>query len=139
MHSFCSNNGITLWNAAKSLKIQSIRNFKIQNLPILHLPASLLYAKPTCSKCIAPEILHDKGDHIGFSKLLFWWTFIHCIMAFSFILYYLFQITYRKVRNLQISVDKLVQKVLINLLSGKVSHLHNQHNYDAPAVASLHP
>ena len=49
-----------------------------------------------------------------------------------------FQIFYRKVRNLQIGVNKLVGKVSINLLchakiitSSKVSRLRNQHSYQS--------
>ena len=64
-------------------------------------------------------------------KLLFRRKFIHCtVVLFSL------QIASRKVRNLWIGVNKLVGKVLINLLhhtkfimSHKVSHLCNQHNY----------
>ena len=69
-------------------------------------------------------------------------------MVFSFILYYFsfhLQITYRKVINLQIGVNKLVGKVLINLLHHtkfimycKVNHLCNQHNYHAPAIEVVH-
>ena len=45
MHSYCSNNAVTLLNAAKSIKIRSIINFK--NLKFTHIssisqPASLL-------------------------------------------------------------------------------------------------
>ena len=55
------------------------------------------------------------------------WCFILSFITLSFHL----QITYRKVRNLRIGVDKLVGKLLINLFitSCKVSCLHNQHNY----------
>ena len=44
---------------------------------------------------MALEFLCNKGNHIGFIHL---------------------QITYKKVRNLRIGVNKLVGKVLINLL-----------------------
>ena len=61
----------------------------------------------------APVFSHNKGNHVGFTKLLFRRKFIHCaMMHFSFHLH----IAYRKVRNLRIGVNKLVGKVSINLL-----------------------
>ena len=55
----CSNNAVTLLNASRSWKIQSVM-------------------------CMAPEFLHDKGNHVSFTKLLFQRMFIHCTMVFSF-------------------------------------------------------
>ena len=61
-------------------------------------------------------------------------------MVFPFILYYLdrfcLQITYRKVRNLQIGVDKLVGKVSINLLCHiKSTACMISLIFDVPAIA----
>ena len=88
----------------------------------------------------APVFSQNKGNWIKFTKPLFRRTFIHCAMVFSFILYYVvsfcLQNAYRKVKNLQICVNKLIRKVSLNLLchpkfimSHKVSCLCNQHNY----------
>ena len=82
MHSYCSNNAVTLLNEAKSLKIRSIMNFKIQNLPAFHLPASQPAVRPGCANATALECLHNKGNCIRFTKLLFQRTFIHCHMGF---------------------------------------------------------
>ena len=62
--------------------------------------------------------LCNKGNCIGSMKLLFQRTFIQCTMVLPFILFVSFhlQITYRKVRNLRIGINKLVGKVFINLL-----------------------
>ena len=61
---------------------------------------------------------HNKGNHVGFTKLLFRRKFIHCTMVLPYPLSVSFhlQTTYKKVKNLQISAKKLVGKVLINLL-----------------------
>ena len=52
--------------------------------------------------------------------------FIHLAMVLPFIH---LQIAYKKVRNLQINVDKFVEKVLINLLNHTKSatYLYNQY------------
>ena len=62
-----------------------------------------------------PVFSHNKGNHVGFIKLLFLRKFIHCAILLPFIIY--LQTAYRKVRNLQIGVNKLVGKVSINLLN----------------------
>ena len=33
-------------------------------------PANQPYIRPGCTRCMAPEILHCKGDPVGFTKLL---------------------------------------------------------------------
>ena len=111
-----------LLNAAKRLKIWSIMNFKISKFTcILSISQPAFHKTQLCyiHKYIASDILHHKGNHIGFMKLLFWWMFIHCAMVFPFytlLLSFSRQSTYGKVKNLQIDVDMLVGKVLINLL-----------------------
>ena len=82
MYLHCSNNAITYLNAAKSLKITSTTNLKIQNLPRIssaNLPASLPASQPTsqpavrpsCARCMALEFLHKEDNHVAFTKLLF--------------------------------------------------------------------
>ena len=87
MHLYCSNNAITLLNAAKSLKIRSTINCK--NSKFTHISSTSQLAsqpaiRPSYASCMAPEFLHSKGNHIGFMK-----PFIHCTMVLPFILYYL--------------------------------------------------
>ena len=71
MHSYCSNNGVTLLNVAKSLKIRSTMIFKNSNLPAFHLPASQPAVRPGSASAIALEFLHNKGNRVRFTKLLF--------------------------------------------------------------------
>ena len=92
MHSYCSNNAVTVLNAAKSLKIRSTMNFK--NLKFTCIlsasqPASQPAVRPGSASATALEFLHNKGNHVGFMKLLFRRMFIHCAMVLSFILHYL--------------------------------------------------
>ena len=94
MHSYCYNNAVTLLNAAKSIKIQSIMNFK--NLKFARIssigqpasqPASQPAIRPGSASATALEFLHNKGNRVGFTKLLFRKTFIHYAMVLPFILY----------------------------------------------------
>ena len=90
MHSYCSNNAVTVLNAAKSLKIQSTMNFK--NLKFTRIssasqPASQPAVRPGSASATALEFLHNKGNRVGFTKLLFRRTFIHCAMVLPFIFY----------------------------------------------------
>ena len=90
MHSYCSNNAVTVLNAAKSLKIRSTINFK--NLKFTRIssasqPASQPAVRPGSASATALEFLHNKGNRVGFMKLLFRRTFIHCAMVLPFILY----------------------------------------------------
>ena len=87
MHFYCSSNAVTVLNAAKSLKIRSKVNF-INFLPAFHLPASQPAAnqpasqpasqqasqpaiRPGSASAMALEFLHNKGNCVGFTKLLF--------------------------------------------------------------------
>ena len=42
--------------------------------------------RPSCARCRAPEISHNKGNGGRFTKMLFRRRFIHCAMAIPFIL-----------------------------------------------------
>ena len=65
-------------NTAKSLKIQSTMNFKIQKkLPAFCLPVRQPAVRPGSASATALEFLHNKGNRIRFTKLLFRRTFIH--------------------------------------------------------------
>ena len=90
MHSYCSNNVVTVLNAAKNSKIRSTMNFK--NLKFTRImsasqPASQSAVKPGSASAMALEFLHNKGNRVGFTKLLFRRRFIHCAMVLPFILY----------------------------------------------------
>ena len=53
MHSYCSNNAVTLLNAAKSIKNRSIMNFKILKftcISSISQPASQPTCQPACRK-----------------------------------------------------------------------------------------
>ena len=57
-----TNNAITLLNTAKSLKIKSVMNFKIQTKNDTYFicqPDSRPAVRPGCAKCMAPEFLHS--------------------------------------------------------------------------------
>ena len=49
-------------------------------------PASQPAIRPGYTSATALEFLHNKGNHIGFTKL-FGKTFIYCAMVLPFILY----------------------------------------------------
>ena len=90
MHSYCSNNAVTVLNAARSSKTQSTMNFK--NLKFTRIlsasqPATQPAVRSGSTSATALEFLHNKGNHVGFMKLLFRRTFIHHAMVLPFILY----------------------------------------------------
>ena len=86
---------------------------------------------------MAPEILHNKGNHmLDLQNCLFRWMFIHYAMVYASFYLLLSSNHLQKVRNLQIGVDKLVGKVLMNLLRHTKSAAHVI--IDAPAVAYTH-
>ena len=69
MHSYCSNNAVTVLNVAKSLKIQStmnLKNFKFTRISSASQPA----VRPGSASATALEFLHNKGNHVGFTKLV---------------------------------------------------------------------
>ena len=54
-----------------NFKISKTTRFSSDCLPPACLPASWLALRPGCARCMAPEFLHDKGNHVRFTKLLF--------------------------------------------------------------------
>ena len=63
-------------------------NFK--NLKLTHiLSISQPAVRPGSVSATALEFLNNKGNHVGFMKLLFRKMFIHCAMVLPFILYWL--------------------------------------------------
>ena len=50
-------------------------------------PASQPAVRPGSASAAALEFLHNNGNRVGFTKLLFRKTFIHCAMVLCFILY----------------------------------------------------
>ena len=74
--------------------------------------------RPGYANAMGPIFSHNKGNCVRFTKLLFC-RFIHCAVVIPFyplLVSFRLQIAYRKVGNLQISDNKLVEKVSINLL-----------------------
>ena len=82
---------------------------------------------------MAPKFLYNKGNYIGFTKtvtLMNVYPLCHGVSFYPLLLSFHLQITYRKVRNLQIGVDKLyVGNMSINLLRHAISII-----IDAPTV-----
>ena len=99
------------------------------------LPASQLAVRPDCVKCMAPEFLRDKGDYVGFRKLVLMniYPLCHGVSFYPLLLSFRLQIAYRKMSN-QISVDKLVEKASINLLHHEKSTCIISIIIDAPTV-----
>ena len=109
MHSYCSNNAVTLLNTAKSIKIRSIMNFKklkFTRISSISQPA----VRPGSTSATALEFLHNKGNRVRFTKLLFRknvYPLRHGASFHPLLVSFRLHFTHRKVRNLQ--------KVLINL------------------------
>ena len=64
----------------------NFKKFEIYPYFIYH-PASQPAVRPSSASAMALDFLHNKGNRVGFMKLLFRKTFIHCAMVLSFILY----------------------------------------------------
>ena len=138
------NTGFCRKHQLKCIHTALIKNFKIRNLPVFHLPA--------CCKTWSHHLwLHlgvrqagvwlqnfctiNKGNvinHIGLLVLMNVFPLLHNsfypLLLSSLCLQIAYSIdrniyAYRKVRNLQIGVDKLVKKVSINLLYAAHSQL----------------
>ena len=115
----------------------NIQNLKFLTLQHFCVPNGLTAVKTGSTMARAPVFSHNKGNGTRFTKLLFRrFPLHHGASFYPLLVSFCLQITYRKVRNLRIGVNKLVGKVLINLLchakfitSRKVSCLCNQHNY----------
>ena len=61
-------------------------------------------------RCTALEFLHNKVNHIKTVVLKHIYSLCHGASFYPLLLSFCLQIAYRKVRNLQISVDKLVRR-----------------------------
>ena len=62
-------------------------NFKNLKFTRIHLPASQPAVRPGSASDTTLEFLHNQGNRVGFTKLLFRRFFIHCAMMLPFILY----------------------------------------------------
>ena len=63
------------------------KNLKFTRISSAGRPASQPAVRPGSTSAMALEFLHNKGNRIGFTKLLFRRTFIRCTMVLPFILY----------------------------------------------------
>ena len=67
MHSYCSNNAVTVLNAAKSSKTRSTVNFKNSKFTRIS-SASQPAVRPGFASATALEFLHNKGNRVGFIR-----------------------------------------------------------------------
>ena len=89
MHWLGYKDAVSSLNEAKTQIFQptaNLENFEIRLYFVACQPASQPAVRPGCARCRAPEILHDKGNGGGFTKMLFRRRFTHCTMAIPFIL-----------------------------------------------------
>ena len=87
MHWLHYDNNVPSLNTMKILTSAIGREFL--NPLVFGLPARLPTIKPSSTRSMAPEFSHNRGNYIRFTKPLFRLRFIHCTMAFLFILHYL--------------------------------------------------
>ena len=85
MHWLGYNDAVSWLNEAKTRIFQPTANLKFPKFTCI-LSACQPAVRPGCARCRAPEISHDKGNDVGFTKMLFRRRFTHCAMAISFIL-----------------------------------------------------
>ena len=73
MHRLGYNDAVSWLNEAKTRIFQPIANFENFKIYLYFVcqPASLPAVRPGCARCRAPEILHDKGNGGGSTKMLF--------------------------------------------------------------------
>ena len=79
---------------------------------------------------MAPEFLHNKGNYVRFYKtvvLMNVYPLYHGVSFYPLLFSFCLQI--RKVRNLQIGIDKLARKISLNLLGYTVSKLSKLYTY----------
>ena len=84
MHWLYYNDAVSWLNTAKTCIFQPTANF--ENFEIYLYFVCQPAVRPSCTRCRAPEISHDKGNGSGFTKILFRRLFTHCAMAIPFIL-----------------------------------------------------
>ena len=65
----------------------NFKNLKFTRISFISEPASQPAVRLGSASATALEFLHNKGNHVRFTKLLFRKTFIHCTMVLPFILY----------------------------------------------------
>ena len=71
MHWLGYNDAVTSLNKAKTQIFQNPPVFRQPACLPACQPASQPAVRPGCARCRAPEILHDKGNGGGFTKMLF--------------------------------------------------------------------
>ena len=71
MHSYCSNNAVTVLNTAKSSKIWSTTNFKNLKFTCISSasqpasrPASQPAVRPSSTSATVLEFLHNRGNRV---------------------------------------------------------------------------
>ena len=78
----------TFINAKNLYKMPNMHfNLNFPTLQQFRLPAGLSVVRPGSTMARASIFSHNKGNHVGFMKLLFRRKFIHCTMMLPFILY----------------------------------------------------
>ena len=85
MHWLGYNDAVSWLNGAKTRIFQPTANFEIFEFTCIS-SACLPAIRPSCVRCRAPEISHDKGNGSGFTKMLFQRRFTHCSTTIPFIL-----------------------------------------------------
>ena len=69
----------------------NFKNLKFTRISSISQPASQPDSQPAVrpgfASATALEFLHNKGNRVGFTKLLFRKTYIHCAMVLPFIYY----------------------------------------------------
>ena len=64
-----------------------MQNLNFLTLQHFHLSNGLPAVRPDSIMARAPVFSQNKGNRVGFTKLLFQRKFVHCAMMFPFILY----------------------------------------------------
>ena len=97
-----------------SCTIANFKYLKFTCISSASQPACQPAIIPSCARCMALEFLHSKGNHITVVPKNFY-PLCHGASFYPLLLSFHLQIAYRKGINLQIGVDNLVGKVLIDL------------------------
>ena len=73
IHWLLYDNNVPSLNSVKILTVRSVENFKNFRTYqyLVCLPASLPAIRPTSTKSMAPDVSHNKGNRLRFTKLLF--------------------------------------------------------------------
>ena len=81
MHWLGYNDAVSWLNEAKTQIFQPTANF--ENFKIHLYFVSQPAVRPSCARCRAPEISHDKGNDGGFTKMLFQRRFTRFTLSIS--------------------------------------------------------